>query len=111
MIKKELHTIRYSFSKDELAEQSMQLADACGEKHRLEDEKKSVSSNYKARIDEKVSVISRLSANVTNGYEIKSVECEVEFDFANGLKRYFYQGVLYDTQAMTDADRQLEIGE
>ena len=109
MIKKELHLIRYSFSKDELQERSKMLAETCAEKARLIEEKKSVSSDYKAKIDAKDSTISLLSSNVTNGYEVKNVECEVEYDYEQGLKRYFYQGVLYDTVAMTDADRQLDI--
>jgi hypothetical protein len=108
-IKKELHTIRYSFDKNEITEKSKQLAETCGEKMRICEEKKSVNSQYKAKIDEKESVISLLSSHITNGYEIKSVECEVEYDYHAGLKRYFYQGVLYDTVAMTDSDRQQEL--
>jgi len=109
MIKKELHHIRYAFDKNELAQKSTQLAETCGEKARLCEEKKSVNSEYKAKIDAKDSVISLLSSHITNGYEIKNVECEVEYDFDKGLKRYFYQGVLYETLSMTDSDRQLEI--
>lgn len=111
MIIKALHTIRYSFSKDEVAQKSTQLAETCGEKSHLVDEKKSVMSDYKAKIDAKDSIIGLLSNHITNGYEIKTVECEVEMDYDKGLKRYFYQGVLYDTRAMDDNDRQLELGE
>jgi hypothetical protein len=108
-IRKELHTIRYSFDKNELAEKSKQLAETCGDKMRIIEEKKSVNSQYKARIDEKESVINLLSSHITTGYEMKNVECEVEYDFDKGLKRYFYQGVLYDTAPMTDTDRQQEL--
>jgi hypothetical protein len=109
MVKKELHAIRYTFDKNEIALKSTQLAETCEQKSRLIEEKKSVNSDYKAKIDAKDSHISLLSSHITNGYEIKSVECEVEYDFVNGLKRYFYQGVLYDTRSMDDNDRQLEI--
>jgi hypothetical protein len=109
MIKKELHAIRYSFSKDELAEKSTQLADACGEKARLTEEKKSVVSDFKAKIDAKESIIGMLSNHITSGYEIKTVECEVEVDYDKGLKRYFYQGVLYDTRPLGDEERQLPL--
>lgn len=108
-IKKELHTIRYTFDKNELAQKSTQLAETCGEKSRLVEEKKSVNSDYKAKIDAKDSIIGLLSSNITNGYEIKTVECEVECDYDKGLKRYYYQGVLYETVAMSDEDRQLEM--
>jgi hypothetical protein len=109
MIKKALHTIRYSFSPVEITQKSTQLAETCGDKSRLIEEKKSVVSDYKAKIDAKDSVISLLSSHITNGYEHKTVECEVEYDFDKGLKRFFYQGVLYDTQSMGDDERQLEI--
>lgn len=107
--RKELHTIRYTFDKTELAEKSKQLAETCGEKMRIIEEKKSVNSQYKAKIDEKESVISLLSSHITTGYEMKSAECEVEYDYDKGVKRYFYQGVLYDTVAMTDSDRQQDL--
>jgi hypothetical protein len=109
MTKKELHSIRYTFDKNEIAQKSTQLAETCGERTRLMEEKKSVTSDYKAKIDAKDSIVSLLSSHITNGYEIKTVECEVEYDHNAGLKRYFYQGVLYDTRAMDDTDRQLEI--
>lgn len=108
-MKKELHTIRYSFTPYEIAQKSTQLAETCGDKSRLAEEKKSVMSDYKAKIDAKDSVIGLLSNHITNGYEIKSVECDVEYDFHAGLKRYFWQGELYDTRPMDDNDRQLEI--
>jgi hypothetical protein len=109
-MKKELHSIRYTFDKLEIAQKSTQLAETCGDKLRLIEEKKSVNSNYKAKIDEKDSIVSLLSSHITNGYEIKTVECDVEYDYDAGLKRYFFQGVLYDTRSMDDNDRQLEAG-
>jgi hypothetical protein len=41
--------------------------------------------------------------------EIKSVECIVEKDFARKVKNYFYEGVLYDTVPMTQADFQTDL--
>lgn len=73
--------------------------------------KKAVSSDFKAKIDSKTSMMTMLSNHITTGFEMKNVEREVEFDFDKGLKRFYYQGVLYDTQSMTDEDRQLEIGQ
>lgn len=109
MIKRELHSIRYTFTPDELAQKSTQLAETCGEKARLVEEKKSVMSDYKAKIDAKDSIISLLSSHITNGYEIKTVECEVEVDYVAGVKLYFFQGTLYDTSPLEDEDRQLEL--
>jgi hypothetical protein len=109
MVKKGLHRIKYDFTKSEIDEKSKQLADACGQKTNLIAEKKSVVSDFKAKIDAQDSIIGLLSGHITNGYEYKSVECEVEYDFGNNVKRFFFQGILYDTEQLTDADRQLEI--
>jgi hypothetical protein len=106
---KELHTIRYSFSREEIEQKSKQLADEVGERVRLVEEKKSTVSQYKAKIDQKESVINLLSSHISNGYEIKSVECIVEKDFARKVKNYFYEGVLYDTVPMTQADFQTDL--
>lgn len=70
-----------------------------------------MTSDYKAKIDAKDSTISLLSSHIKNGYEHKSVECEVLFLFDKLKKEYWYQGKLYDTKPMTPEDRQLRISD
>lgn len=107
--KKELHIIRYVFDEDEKRLKATQLAETCSEKTRLAEEKKSVVSDYKAKIDAKDSTISLLSSHITNGYEHKSVECEVKMLFDVLKKEYWYKGKLYDTVPMSPEDTQLKI--
>ena len=106
---KELHNIRYAFTGDEIKEKGKRLANAELDKARFEDELKSLKSEHKAKIDQQDATINLMSNHISNGYEMKNVECEVVKDFAKGTKTYFYQGVEYDTVALTQMDRQTEL--
>lgn len=106
---KELRNIRYAFTEAELQDKSKQLATACTEKQHIEDEKKSVNSDFKAKIDAKTSSINLLSNHISNGFEMRNVECEVEKDFEKGIKKYFYDGKEYDSVPLTALDRQAEL--
>ena len=69
-------------------------------------------SDFKAKIDAKDSLISNLSNNVNNGYEYRSVDCEVEMDSPKkGMKTTtrIDTGEVVGTEKMTDADRQEEM--
>lgn len=104
-----LRTIRYLFTVDETATNSKQLAEACGQKKETEDEKKSVMSSFKAKIDSHDARIGLLSKWVTTGYDYRSVECIVKKNFKSGYKEYYYQGELVDQEKLTAEDHQLAI--
>lgn len=106
---KELHTIRYPFKPEELAEKSKQMASAVDEKNRLADDLKTIKSEHKAKTDAKDAIINLMSSHINNGYEMKNVECEVEKDYEKGVKTYFYNGVKYDTVPLSNMDRQTEL--
>lgn len=108
-LSKELRNIRYLFTKEELEGKSRQLANACTAHDSLEQEKKTVNSDYKAKIEAQISVIKSLSNHISNGYEMKNVECEVEKDFEKGVKNYLYNGQVYDSVTLSDHDRQTEL--
>lgn len=107
----ELHVIRYQFSVEEQQKHSHELAEACRIKQETEGEKKSVMSNFKAKIDAQDSRIGLLSKYITTGYDHRSVECLIKKDFVRGVKEYYYNGELMDTAPMTEEDYQLGIGE
>src|SRR5688572_3123074 len=78
---KEMHNIRYAFTPEELSEKSKQMATAVHEKNGLADELKTIKSEYKAKTDAKDATINLMSNHITNGYEMRNVECEVVKDF------------------------------
>lgn len=106
---KENFTIKYDFTKEELQSKAKQLAVACNDKAQLEDQKKETMSSFKYKIDGKDAEINSLSTQISNGYEMKTVKCDVKKIFKQGVKEYYYEGVLYETKKMTESDYQLEI--
>lgn len=72
----ERRTLKYEFSAIETHELSLQLASKTKEKVALEEEKKSVASSYKARIDEVTATCNKLSNQVSDGFEMRDIECE-----------------------------------
>lgn len=106
--RKENYNFRYQFTKEELEEKAKQLAKSCEERTSIEDEKKSVMSDFKAKIDSKTAEINHLSNNINSGYEYVTKTCEVEYDFEAGFKKYFYDGVQVGKEKMTSNDYQLE---
>jgi len=74
----------------------------------LEKERKDSAADYKSRIEEKRSVVKKLSKTLTNGYEFKPIECVEEKDFKAGKITITRTdtGEVLGRSDMTDADRQ-----
>lgn len=65
--------IKHILTQEERNEMAFSLAEKQLEKNMLEDEKKSVTSSYKAKIDAKNAEINVLSGNVKDGYVFVSI--------------------------------------
>lgn len=106
---KEMHNIRYAFTREELVQKSLMMAEAIQAKENLENEMKSMKSDFKAKIDSKDATMKLMSNHIGNGYEMRNVECEVLKDFEKGTKTYHFNGLAYDTVPLTTQDRQTEL--
>lgn len=106
-----LRTIRYQFTGEEQANNSKELAETCGQKKEVEDEKKSVMSSFKAKIDSHDARINVLSKWISTGYDYRSVECVLKKNFKTGKREYYYQGVLVDEEPLKAEDHQLAIAD
>jgi hypothetical protein len=71
--------LRYDFTAPEIHDLSMDLANKTQQFQTVSDEKKSVSSQFKSRLDSIQSDLNSLSNKVASGYEIREVECEVKY--------------------------------
>jgi hypothetical protein len=78
-IKTEKRTLRYDFTAVETHDLSLSLANKTKEKVALEEEKKSVMSQYKAKLDEVTAHCNKLSNQVSDGFEYREVDCEIEY--------------------------------
>jgi hypothetical protein len=71
--------LRYDFTAPEIHDLSMDLANKTQQFQTVSDEKKSVSSQFKSRLDSIQSDLNSLSNKVASGYEIREVECEIKY--------------------------------
>jgi hypothetical protein len=103
----EKRTLRYDFTAVEIHDLSVQLANETKKVVSLTEEKKSVTSQWTAKINESKAACNNLSFKVADGYEHRDVECEVIFNQpANGKKTIIRKdsNTLVGVEAMTTID-------
>lgn len=72
-------SLRYDFTASEIHDLSLELAKKTKELAAVADEKKSVVSQFTARLNEIKATTNKLSNQVADGWEYREVECEVEY--------------------------------
>jgi len=78
---RETRHLRCYYTNEERLRMSDQLASSNQNLSQLEEEKKSIASEYKSRMDNIKANISRLADNIRAGYEERPVEVRVKFHF------------------------------
>ena len=102
---------KYEFSEEEKREISKRLANENQSKQRLEDEKKAVVSNFKAKIDSAISQVNLLSSHIASGYEHRYFKCYKFLNFARTIREYYSieNGELMQEEPFTREDHQLKM--
>jgi len=72
-------------TEEEIKESGAQLAKSYSDITDLEEEKKSVVSDFKAQIDKATAEASLLARKIQNGYEFRNVGCEEIWDYDEKL--------------------------
>lgn len=75
----EERTLRHNFSDQEIHDLAIKLATKNREATNVEEEKKAVTSEFKFKTDMLKAEINLLSTKIGNGYEMRDVECEVQY--------------------------------
>lgn len=78
-VKTEKRSLRYDFKAVEIHELSQQLASKNLDAVEIENEAKSVQSQYSSKLKVVKSEIGKLSRQVSDGWELREVECEIEY--------------------------------
>lgn len=78
-IVKTKESLRHDFTDAETLDLSRDLARSHQELALIEEGKEKVVADFKAQIQAKENVISDLSRRINNGYEYRSIECELRF--------------------------------
>jgi hypothetical protein len=103
----EKRTLRYDFTAIEIHDLSVQLANDTKKVVSLTEEKKSVTSQWAAKINEAKASCNNLSFKVADGYEHREVDCEVIFNQPDQGKKTIIRkdsNSLVGVEAMTAYD-------
>lgn len=86
-IKKDVQMLRCEFTSEEINEKAKQLANENRNFIEIENDKKSVTADFGARLAESKAKIDRLANNINSGYELRRVNVEIRMhDPAEGKK-------------------------
>lgn len=82
-------SLKYDFTATEIHTLSMQLATSTKSRQAMEEEKKAVVSQFKAKLDEVNATCNKLSNLVADGFEYQDINCRIEFHKpSQGRKTY-----------------------
>lgn len=101
-------TFNNKFTKDEILQKAEQLASARIECNALDEEKKTVASDYKAKIDAKQAEINMLAGHIQHGFEKLTKACQMHKNFDTGFKVFYYEGKEVGQEKLTARDYQLQ---
>ena len=73
--------MRYQFTDEELSQINKDLAKENKNLESLENDKKAIVSEFGSKINYSKAIISRLSNNISNGYDYRDIECEIRLHF------------------------------
>jgi len=104
--------LKYQFTHDELHQKGVDLARMNSEMLALDNEKKSVVADFKAKIEGKTAEVELTSNHINNGYEYRRIECEIRFnDPSTGWKTVVRKdnGEVVRKEQMTEEELQYEL--
>lgn len=104
-------TGKYHFNEEEKKGISKELANKHVDRSIVEDEKKSVMSRFKDRLDRFKLDLGKLSRCVIDGYELREFECWIEKDYDKHIKRYIdiHTEKVVDERPLDPSDYQIEM--
>jgi len=103
--------IKHTYSPEEKQVIADNLVNTMYDKEKLEAEAKAIAKDYKSRIDQMETQMSDLGLKHRQGYEMKTKECHVHFDFENNVKIYTDKETeeVYATEPMEPKDYQTKL--
>lgn len=105
---REARSLPHRLSTEEKLVRAQQLSAAVRENYDIEAEKKCANAEFKERLEEVGSRISKLSRVVADGVEYRETEVEVFFDYDLGMVRFTRTdtGEVIESRGMTPSERQ-----
>jgi hypothetical protein len=80
--------LRYDFSQEELRQKAKDLALSVQKQARAQEEQKAAQAQFKQRIEFEAAQIAALSNNISMGWDMRNIDCEVQYHTpSQGWKR------------------------
>lgn len=101
----------YHFSGEELLAKGKDISQQLSDLRQLENEKKAITSEYKAKIDAKQAEININSGHIQNGFCYRNYECYLVRNFDSGNREYYdvHTGELVTQEKLSPDDYQVKI--
>ena len=98
--------LRYHFNEEEKKGLARDMAQNVIKVRDLEEEKKSITSQYASKINMAVAESNAAAQKLESGFEMRTIDCEEVFDYVNGTVRIYRQDTseLVKDRTMTQAD-------
>jgi len=102
---------KYVFSDEEKRDIATNMAQSITNLQQTEDDKKAIMSDYKSQIDALQAAINNAATKINNGYETRTIKCEVIPDWEEKIWEYRREdnGLIEKTRKMTADDLQKKI--
>lgn len=102
--------IKHHFTEDEKREIAIEMAEKVTQLKKAEDDLKAVKSEFKSKIDGFQANVNFAAPQLTNGYEMRTIECErvPEWDRKVWLYTAVDTGVVVKESDMTADDLQMQ---
>lgn len=103
-----LRRFKYHFTEEEIRTMSIEMAEVIKAREKTEDDKKTVASQFTAKINELTAQSVLLSHLCTDKYEYREGKCELILDHDSKRREYVLlaTGEVVATEPFTDADYQ-----
>lgn len=103
--------VKHVFSENEKKEIAIEMAQKVANLQQAEDDKKAVMSDYKSQIDGIQAGINGAATKLNNGYEVRTIKCEVVPCWEKKVWKYMRvdTGEMVKEKAMTANDLQMKL--
>jgi len=103
------HSFSLKLTESEILERAKDMTKVMQQRDQLQSELKAIKDDFKSKIERKNADISLFSNQISTGMEWVTKECEVEMHPKQGVKKFYFEGVMVAEETMTKEDFQLTI--
>jgi len=104
--------LKYEFTHDEIHQKGIELARLSTESQSIENERKAVAAEFKAKLDTKDAEIAVIGNHINNGYEYRYIQCTIILNQPNTGKKTVTRndtGEVVKIEDMTPDEMQSEL--